>query len=75
MCRYTCIESIETMSVSSRSAATAIATEDFPDAVGPMTATRGGEVLRALPPGFDADASVRQSAQRSYPRDGAALRG
>ena len=48
------------MSVSSRSTATAIATDDFPDAVDPMTATRGGKVLRALPPGFDADASVRQ---------------
>ena len=62
------------MSVSSRSTATAIATDDFPDAVDPMTATRGGKVLRALPPGFDADASVRRRAQRSCPRDGGALR-
>jgi hypothetical protein len=41
MPRYTCIESIEISSTSPSCSATAIATADLPDAVGPTTATNG----------------------------------
>jgi hypothetical protein len=42
MPRYTCMLSIETSATSPSSRATAIATADFPDAVGPTIATRSG---------------------------------
>ncbi len=62
------------MSMSLRCVATAIATEDLPDAVEPMTATRLGRVLRALPPEFDDGESAQQSTQRIHREDGAGHR-
>lgn len=55
------------MSMSPHWLATAIATDDFPDAVEPMTAIRGGRALRAPPPEFGAGELVQQRAQQTRP--------